>query len=84
MRHPRPGELHRLASLLAQLRAIELLTERKEGVFYRRSKAFLHFHIDGDDFFADVRLDGAQFDRMRVTTAAEQRRLVQSVKRVCA
>ncbi len=36
-------------------------------------KAFLHFHDDGDDIYADVRLRPGPFERMRVTTKAEQR-----------
>src|SRR5437588_7215014 len=84
MRHPRDGELDRMAPLLEQLRTIDGLVERKTGVFYRRSKAFLHFHVDGDDFYADVRLDGGTFDRMRVTTRSEQRALVATVRRAVA
>ena len=81
MRHPRDGELDRVATVLEQLRGIDGLVERKPGVFYRRSKAFLHFHVDGDDFYADVRLDGAGFERMKVTTKTEQRALVAAVRR---
>jgi len=81
VRHPRDGELDRMAPVLEQLRGIDGLVERKPGVFYRRSKAFLHFHVDGDDFYADVRFDGADFDRMKVTTKAEQRSLVAAVRR---
>jgi hypothetical protein len=82
VRHPRDGELDALAPVLEQLRAVDGLVERKPGVFYRRSKAFLHFHIDGDDFYADTRLDGATFARMKVTTKTEQRALVAAVRRV--
>jgi hypothetical protein len=67
--------------LLAQLRAIDGLTEKSRGVFYRRSRACLHFHADGDDFYADVRLDTDGFERTRATTKAEQRALVAAVKR---
>jgi hypothetical protein len=81
VRHPRDGELVPLAPVLEQLRAVDGLVERKPGVFYRRSKAFLHFHVDGDDFYADARLDGATFERMKVTTKAEQRALVAAVRR---
>ena len=80
MRHPRDGELDRLAPVLEQLRGIDGLVERKPGVFYRRSKAFLHFHVDGDDFYADVRLDGADFERMKVTSKTAQRALIASVR----
>ncbi len=82
MRHPRDGELDPMMPVIEELRGIDGLVERKPGVFYRRSKAFLHFHIDGDDFYADVRLDGDVFDRRKVTTKTEQRALVAAVRRV--
>jgi hypothetical protein len=82
MRHPRENELDPLEPLLTKLRGLDGLVERNPGVFYRRSKAFLHFHVDGDGFFADVRLDGKEFDRMRVTTKADQRALISAIRRV--
>ena len=53
-------------------------------MFYRRSRACLHFHADGDDTYADVRLDGDEFERTRATTKAEQRALVAAVRRALA
>jgi hypothetical protein len=82
MRHTRDEDIPRLAPVLADLRAIDGLTERKPAVFYRRSQAFLHFHVDGKDLYADVKLDGATFERMRVTTRTEQRALVSAVRRL--
>jgi N-acetylglutamate synthase-like GNAT family acetyltransferase len=81
VRHAREDDLDRIEPLLAQLRAIDGLTEKSRGVFYRRSQAFLHFHADGDDTYADVRLDSDDFERTRATTKAEQRALVATVKR---
>ena len=81
MRHITDARLDGIDTLLDQLRAIDGLTERKRGVFYRKSKAFLHFHEDGDDVYADVRLDGVEFDRRRVSTNTEQRALVRAVLR---
>jgi len=84
MRHPRPGELDALEPLLGQFRTMQGLVEKTPGAFYRKSKAFLHFHIDGDDYYADVRLGGPEFERMRVTTKAEQRTLVVAVRKALA
>jgi hypothetical protein len=84
MRHARPDDLGSLAPMLAQLRAFDALHERTPGSFYRKSKGFLHFHVDGDDIWADVKLDGVAFDRRRVTTKAEQRSLVSAVRKVLA
>jgi hypothetical protein len=39
--------------------------ERKRGNFQHGSRAFLHFHADGDNLYADVRLDGVDFARRR-------------------
>jgi hypothetical protein len=84
MRHARPDDLDRLTPLLDQLRGIDGLVERTPGSFYRKSRGFLHFHIHGDDVFADVRLDDeGDFDRVRVTTKSEQRALVRAVREAC-
>ena len=66
----------------SELRALDGLKEKSRGVFYRSSRAFLYFHEDPSGLYADVRLD-ADFERMRVTTKAERKRLL-SVVRVAA
>jgi len=83
MRHARPDDLVHFEPMLTELRAVDGLTEKSPGSFYRRSKGFLHFHIHGDDVYADVRLDPAgDFERRRATTKAEQRALVAAVRQV--
>ena len=79
MRHARPDALDRLEPLLVRLRALPGLNERLRGVFYRKSKAFLHFHEDGEDLYADVRLGGADFQRLRVTSRKERAALLKVV-----
>ena len=79
MRHARPDALDRLEPLLVRLRALPGLNERSRGVFYRKSKAFLHFHEDGEDLYADVRLGGADFQRLRVTSQKERAALLKVV-----
>jgi hypothetical protein len=82
MRHAGDEDLTALGGLLASLRAMDGLTEKRPGVFYRRSKSLLHFHADGDDRYADIRIDPSEpFVRMRVTTKAEQRALLSSIRR---
>ncbi len=83
MRHAGEATFERIGALLEQLRSVSGLVERRRGVFYVRSRAFLHFHEDGDDVYADVRLDGEQFGRVRVTTRAEQARLLRAVRAHC-
>jgi hypothetical protein len=80
MRHITPAGLDTVESLLARLRTFPDLVERKRGVFYRRSNAFLHFHEDGDDVYADVKLTPDGFQRMRVSKRSEQDALVRAVR----
>jgi hypothetical protein len=68
MRHARGDALDDLEPLLVQLRALPGLTERSRGIFYRKSRAFLHFHEDPAGLFADVRGAGdGPFERIDVT-----------------
>ncbi|MEM1145051.1 MAG: hypothetical protein AAGI88_20895 [Pseudomonadota bacterium] len=80
MKHASQPRLEELESLLAELRTIEGITEKKLGVFYRKSRAFLHFHEHGAETFADVRLSGAAFERMLCTTKQDQTALVKAVR----
>lgn len=76
MKHAGPQTLAALAPLLAGIRSQPGLVERTPGAFYRRSRAYLHFHEDAGGIFADIRLDGTAFTRLRVTTADEQQQLL--------
>jgi hypothetical protein len=68
--------LDTLDALIAELRALPGLTEQSRGIFYRKSKAFLHFHEDPKGLFADLRSqDGRDFDRFDVTALEGQARL---------
>jgi hypothetical protein len=81
VRHITAERLDELEDLLLQLRRLDGLSEKKRGVFYRKSRAFLHFHEDPAGLFCDVRLSGADFDRFRVSTQPERRRLAGAVRR---
>ncbi len=68
MKHAGSAALDDLAALLEALRAAPGLKERSRGVFYRKSKPFLHFHEDPKGLFADVRdAAGADWERFDVT-----------------
>ncbi len=54
MRHARDSDLDRVEALLVQLRTLPGLIEKKRGVFYRKSRSFLHFHEDRKGLFADL------------------------------
>ena len=77
MRHARDEDLDLLEDLLAALCQLTGLTEKKRGTFYRRSRAFLHFHPDPSGLFADIRsAEGADFERLDVTEAAGRAKLL--------
>jgi hypothetical protein len=84
MRHISTQMLSTLNPLLGRIRNLDGLVEKKAGVFYRKSRAFLHFHEHESDIFADVRLDGVEFDRLICTTSAEQNKLVREIRRALA
>ena len=60
-----------MQALLAELRKLPQLRERRRGSFSRGSRAFLYFHADDGNFYVDVQLDGS-FHRARVTGGDEQ------------
>lgn len=78
MKHAGESALDRLEPLLTSLRAIPALREKARGTFYRGSRAFVHFHEDVTGLFADVRF-GEEFERVDVTSAAKQQRLVRRI-----
>jgi hypothetical protein len=80
VRHITPERLDVIEPLLAQIRELDGLNEKTRGTFYRRSRAFLHFHEHGDEVFADVRLAPGDFTRLPATTPAQQRTLVSRIR----
>lgn len=84
MRHARPETLDELEPVLEEIRALPGLTERKRGIFYRKAQAFLHFHEDPEGLFADVKLGGEGYTRLRVSTAAERKAFLTKAKKALA
>jgi hypothetical protein len=78
MRHAGPSTLARIAPLLAELRTRPALREPRPGVFYLKSRAFLHFHDDRSGVFADVRL-AEEFVRLEVTSRSQQSDLLDRI-----
>jgi hypothetical protein len=62
--------------MLRKVRAHGSLVERTPGSFYRKSKAYLHFHEDPSGIYADVKLDLAAFTRVRASTPQERAHLL--------
>ncbi|MBI1360415.1 MAG: hypothetical protein GC155_09075 [Alphaproteobacteria bacterium] len=79
MRHAGQATLDQLEDVLTALRRLDGLKENSRGVFYRGGRAFLHFHEDPDGLFADVRF-AADFERSRVSTAAERSAFLRKVR----
>ncbi len=80
MRHATPDDLVPIEPLLKDLRSVSGLVERTPGVFYRRSRAFLHFHADPSGLFADIRLQGEDFERIPVDSPTAQAALLGQVR----
>ena len=82
MKHAGARALDRLEGLMTEIRARFELKERNRGVFYLKSKAFLHFHEDAKGLFADVRTDTAgDFERIKVDDADGQKALLERIAR---
>jgi hypothetical protein len=75
MKHAGPQALDQLEPVLAKLRKLDGLRERKRGAFYRGSSAFLHFHEDPAGFFADLKV-ADDFVRFPVNSDAEVEKLL--------
>jgi hypothetical protein len=76
MKHASATALDRLEPLLARLRAVGGLKEKARGTFYVKGRAALHFHEDPTGLYADIRLTGADFVRLKVDTPEEQDALI--------
>jgi hypothetical protein len=82
MKHASESALDDLGSLLERLRSFDGIVEKSPGVFYRKSKAFLHFHEDPKGLFVDVRLKADEpFSRLPVSTTIQQSTLISKVQR---
>jgi hypothetical protein len=79
MKHASAGSLDKLDRLLDQMREIAGLKEKQRGIFYLRSKAFLHFHEDPAGLFADLRVS-EDWERYPVTTEGEREALLELVR----
>ena len=79
MKHARDAALDSIEPVLIELRQLDDLREKKRGVFYKKSIAFIHFHEDPAGIFVDLRC-GSEWLRLPLNTAAERRRLLRLAK----
>jgi hypothetical protein len=81
MAHADPMALEPFLPLLRQLREIKGIKEVRPGIFHLRGAAFLHFHDEQGSLSADLKKPGGSgFDRYRIGTPPEQRKLVDDAK----
>jgi hypothetical protein len=73
--------LQEIEPLLERLRTVPGLVEKRPGIFYRKSKAFLHLHEDPSGLHADVRF-GEEFERVRAETNEEREALMARIRAV--
>ena len=77
MKHAGPAALDAIEPLLARLRGLGGLREKSRGIFYVKSRAFLHFHEDPSGLYADIRsADGGDFDRLKIDCPEAEAALV--------
>lgn len=73
MKHAGAAALDSIEPLLDRIRAGGALREKSRGIFYLKSRAYLHFHEDPAGMFVDIRaLDGKDFDRLKLDPVAER------------
>jgi hypothetical protein len=82
VKHASAETIARLDELLGHLRMFPGLVERTPGTFYLGSKAFLHFHEDESHIFADVKLDGREFERLPASSRTDQQHLLNRIAAV--
>ncbi len=87
MKHAGQAALDQLEPLLMKIRAFAGLRdftglkEKSRGVFYYKSKPFLHFHEDPAGFFADV-MYGNLSARLPVNTEKEREALLRRIAKL--
>jgi hypothetical protein len=79
MKHAGPQALNTLNELLSAIR-VRGLNEPRPGSFYRKGKAWLHFHEDKAGLFADIRV-GREWERFRVSETEERVALLSLIDR---
>ena len=81
MKHASNQSLSPIKSFLNTIRKFKELKEKKLGIFYKDSIAFLHFHEDPKGLFADLKIAN-KWKRFRVNTQAEQTILLKRIDSV--
>ena len=83
MKHADVRALEAVSDLIENLRRRSDLVEKRLGIFYTKSRAFLHFHKDPTGLFADLR-EGGEWQRFPVNDPDECTKLLAAVDRTLA
>jgi hypothetical protein len=78
MIHVTQATRDKLEPLLQKIRSLNVLKEKARGVFYYKSKAFLHFHEDEAGIFADLKEDD-RWRRRSVDSKADKSTLIKAI-----
>ena len=81
MKHAGNEALDQLDELLEEIRRCGELKEKKRGVFYLKSTAFLHFHEDATGIFADLHA-GPEWEQLAVNSRSQQQKLLRRIRPV--
>ena len=81
MKHATEQALGKITPLLKQIRKFPELKEKKKGIFYKGYIAFLHFHEDGKELFADLKVKDL-WKRICVNSKPEQVKLISMIRKI--
>ena len=81
MKHATEETLKGLGPLLKEIRDMDGVAERKFGVFYLGSSAFVHFHESDENVCGDIKV-GSDWERYPIDTVAQRRKFVRRVRAV--
>lgn len=70
MKHASLETIKSIEQYLKKIRTYNKLKEKKEGIFYNKGSAFLHFHEDKELLFADLKINN-EWKRFRVNNNQE-------------
>ncbi|MBC7474564.1 MAG: hypothetical protein H7263_09760 [Candidatus Sericytochromatia bacterium] len=57
MKHAQENILDKFVIKINKIRDLTDLKEKKKGIFYKKSSAFLHFHQDNNLLFVDLKIE---------------------------
>ena len=84
MAHCPETDLQDLKDILAQVSLWKGIKTKRLGIYYFKSKGFLHFHIKGQERWADVRGKSAHFEKLPLPLGASASQKEDFIKEIAA